>query len=173
MLHLNLKVKNLKKIFLCSFCLVLFFGCNRGIPKNKNLSDLESMERKTTFVDLKDNKVNLRAYKGKKIVINYWATWCGPCIKEMPGLKRAEEILKNHNYIFLLVSDETISKISTFKNIKNFDFNFLKSIESNEMLGIYSLPTSYIFDEKEKKIETIVSTITLNSEQIIENLKML
>ena len=37
--------------------------------KNKNLSDLESMERKTTFVDLNDNKVNLRAYKGKKIII--------------------------------------------------------------------------------------------------------
>jgi len=173
LLHLNLKVKNLKKIFLCSFCLVLFFGCNRGIPKNKNVSDLESMERKTTFVDLNDNKVNLRAYKGKKIIINYWATWCGPCIKEMPGLKRAEEILKNHNYTFLLVSDETISKISKFKNIKNFDFNFLKSVESNEMLGIYSLPTSYIFDENGKKIETIVGTITWDSEQIINKLKIL
>ena len=173
MLHLNLKVRNLKKIFLCSSCLVLFFGCNRGIPKNKNLSDLESMERKTTFVDLNDNKVNLRAYKGKKIIINYWATWCGPCIKEMPGLKRAEEILKNHNYTFLLVSDETISKISKFKNYKNFDFNFLKSVESNEILGIYSLPTSYIFDENGKKIETIVGTITWDSEQIINKLKIL
>ena len=91
----------------------------------------------------------------------------------MPDLKRAEEILKNHNYIFLLVSDETISKISTFKNIKNFDFNFLKSIESNEMLGIYSLPTSYIFDENGKKIETIVGTITWDSEQIINKLKIL
>ena len=91
----------------------------------------------------------------------------------MPGLKRAEEILKNHNYTLLLVSDETISKISTFKNIKNFDFNFLKSVESNEMLGIYSLPTSYIFDENGKKIETIVGTITWDSEQIINKLKIL
>ena len=131
------------------------------------------MERKTTFVDLNDNKVNLRAYKGKKIIINYWATWCGPCIKEMPGLKRAEEILKNYNYIFLLVSDETFSKISKFKNINNFDFNFLKSVKSNEMLGIYSLPTSYIFDENGKKIETIVGTITWDSEQIINKLKIL
>ncbi|MDA9628341.1 TlpA family protein disulfide reductase [Flavobacteriaceae bacterium] len=163
----------MKKIFLCSSCLVLFFGCNREIPKNKNISDLEYMERKTTFVDLNDNKVNLRSYKGKKIVINYWATWCGPCIKEMPGLKRAEEILKNHNYTFLLVSDETISKISTFKNIKKFDFNFLKSVESNEMLGIYSLPTSHIFDENGKKIETIVGTITWDSKQIINKLKIL
>jgi thioredoxin-related protein len=91
----------------------------------------------------------------------------------MPGLKRAEEILENHNYTFLLVSDETISKISTFKNNKKFDFNFLKSVESNEMLGIYSLPTSYIFDENGKKIETIVGTITWDSEQIINKLKIL
>jgi len=154
-------------------CLILFFGCNSGISKSRDFSDLESIQLKTLFVDLNDNKVDLTVYKGKKIVINYWATWCRPCIKEMPGLKRAEEILENHNYIFLLVSDETTSKISTFKKDKNFDFNFLKSVESNEMLGIYSLPTSYIFDENGKKIETIVGTITWDSEQIINKLKTL
>jgi thiol-disulfide isomerase/thioredoxin len=154
-------------------CLILFFGCNSGISKSRDFSDLESIQLKTLFVDLNDNKVDLTFYKGKKIVINYWATWCRPCIKEMPGLKRAEEILENHNYIFLLVSDETTSKISTFKKDKNFDFNFLKSVESNEMLGIYSLPTSYIFDENGKKIETIVGTIAWDSEQIINKLKIL
>ena len=56
---------------------------------------------------------------------------------------------------------------------KNFDFNFLKSVESIETLGIYSLPTSYIFDEKGKKIETIVGTIAWDSEQIIDKLKKL
>ena len=154
-------------------CLILFFGCNSGISKSRDFSDLESIQLKTLFVDLNDNKVDLTVYKGKKIVINYWATWCRPCIKEMPGLKRAEEILENHNYIFFLVSDETTSKISTFKKDKNFDFNFLKSVESNEMLGIYSLPTSYIFDENGKKIKTIVGTIAWDSEQIINKLKIL
>ena len=154
-------------------CFIMFLGCNSGISKSRNFSDLESIQLKTLFVDLNDNKVDLTFYKGKKIVINYWATWCRPCIKEMPGLKRAEEILENHNYIFFLVSDETTSKISTFKKDKNFDFNFLKSVESNEMLGIYSLPTSYIFDENGKKIETIVGTIAWDSEQIINKLKTL
>ncbi|MGA0211569.1 MAG: TlpA family protein disulfide reductase, partial [Flavobacteriaceae bacterium] len=128
---------------------------------------------KTSFVDLNNNEVDLAQYKGKRIVLNYWATWCGPCIKEMPGLKKAEELLENHNYTFLLVSDETISKISEFKMNKNFDFNFFKSVESIETLGIYSLPTSYIFDEKGKKIETIVGTIAWDSEQIIDKLKKL
>lgn len=163
----------MKKIVLSLFCLVLFLGCNPGGTKNKTVSDLESIQLKTSFVDLNDTKVDLTAYKGKKIVINYWATWCGPCIKEMPGLKRAEEILENHNYTFLLVSDETISKISAFKNNKNFDFTFLKSLKSNESLGIYSLPTSCIFDENGRKVETIVGTIAWDSEQTINKLKLL
>jgi len=137
------------------------------------LSDLESIQIKTSFVDLNDNIVDLTAFKGKKIVINYWATWCGPCLKEMPGLKRAEEALKSYNYTFLLISDESVSKIAEFKKVKNYDLNFLKSIKSNETLGIYSLPTSYIFDEKGNKLETIVGTIAWDSQEIINKLKIL
>ena len=150
------------------FCLL---GC-KSVIKNP-LSDLESIQIKTSFVDLNDNIVDLTAFKGKKIVINYWATWCGPCLKEMPGLKRAEEALKSYNYTFLLISDESGSKIAEFKKVKNYDFNFLKSIKSNETLGIYSLPTSYIFDEKGNKLETIVGTIAWDSQEIINKLKIL
>ena len=102
------------------FCLL---GC-KSVIKNPH-SDLESIQIKTSFVDLNDNIVDLTAFKGKKIVINYWATWCGPCLKEMPGLKRAEEALKSYNYTFLLISDESVSKIAEFKKVKNYDFNFL------------------------------------------------
>jgi len=164
----------LKKTAIYSLlCYVLFLGCNTGITNNKNVSDLESLQLKTSFVDLYENNLDLSVYKGKRIVINYWATWCGPCIKEIPSIKRAEEILEDYGYIFLLVSDETISKISKFKNDRNFDFNFLKSIESYETLGIYSMPTSYIFDENGKIIETIVGAIEWDSEEMINKLKIL
>ena len=146
-------------------------SCHRAVNERKNITDLESVQLKTLFVDLNNNPVDLTQYKGRRIILNYWATWCGPCIKEMPGLKIAEDLLENHNYIFLLVSDETISKISEFKMNKKFDFNYLKSVNSIETLGIYSLPTSYIFDENGKKVETIVGTISWDSEQIIEKLK--
>ncbi len=141
------------------------------IHQSKKASDLEYIQLKTSLVDLNQNKVNLTSFKGKKVVINYWATWCSPCIKEMPGLKRAEEILQNYNYIFLLVSDETISKINTFKNEKKFEFNFLKSVNSNEINGIYSLPTTYIFDENGKKVETFVGIVAWDSQRIINKLK--
>ena len=50
----------------------------------------------------------------------------------MPGIKRAEEILEEFGYTFLLVSDETVDKISKFKNKWNFDFNFVKATKSFE-----------------------------------------
>ena len=129
------------------FCCFLLLGCNLTTTNNKDLSDLESLQTKSTFVDLDENNLDFSEFKQGKIVISYWATWCAPCIKEMPSLKRAEKVLKDYGYTFLLVSDETISKISRFKKEMNFDFNFLKSSKSFETLGIYSMPTSYIFDE--------------------------
>ncbi|MGB1114476.1 MAG: TlpA family protein disulfide reductase [Flavobacteriaceae bacterium] len=152
-------------------CLTILLSCHTGVNERKSITDLESFQLKTLFVDLNNNPVDITQYKGKRIVLNYWATWCGPCIKEMPALKITEDLLENHNYAFLLVSDETISKISDFKMNKKFDFNYLKSVKSIETLGIYSLPTSYIFDENGKKIETIVGTISWDSEEIIEKLK--
>ncbi|MDA9630679.1 TlpA family protein disulfide reductase [Flavobacteriaceae bacterium] len=154
-------------------CFILFLGCNLSVSRNEKFSDIEFLQLKTSFVDLKNKKVDLTSYEGKKIVINHWATWCGPCIKEMPGIERAQKILKNYDYIFLLVSDEKVSKISEFKNDNKYEFNFLKSVRSNETLGIYSLPTSYIFDENGIKIETIVGTIIWDSEIIINKLKIL
>ena len=163
----------MKKIVFYTLYCFLLLGCNPDIRNNKNVSDLESLQLKTSFVDLSENNLDLSVYKEGKIVINYWATWCRPCIKEMPSLKKAEEILEDYGYTFLLVSDETISKISEFKNERNFDFNFLKSIKSFETLGIYSMPTSYIFDENGKIIETIVGAIEWDSEEMINKLKML
>ena len=153
-----------------SFCIFLFVNC-KDVHQSKKASDLEYIQLKTSLVDLNQNKVNLTSFEGKKIVLNYWATWCGPCIKEMPELKRAEEILQNYNYTFLLISDETISKITEFKNEKKIDFNFLKSVNSNEINGIYSLPTTYIFDENGKKVETFVGVVAWDSQRIINKLK--
>lgn len=160
----------MKNIFFLG-CLIYLLGC-KSVVKNP-LSDLESMQLKTSYVDLNANKVDLSVYEGKRIVISYWATWCGPCLKEMPGMKIAQDTLKNYNYTFLLISDETVAQITEFKKVKNYDFNFLKSTESNEILGIYSLPTSYIFDEKGNIVETIVGVIDWDSEEIINKLKIL
>ena len=151
----------------------MLFSFNSCITNNKTASDLDSLQLKTSFIDLYDNNLDLSEYKKGKIVISYWATWCAPCITEMPSMKRAEEILEEYGYTFLLVSDETVSKISSFKNEWSFDLNFLKSTKSFESLGVYAMPTSYIFDANGQLIETIVGAIEWDSEEMINKLKML
>ena len=160
----------MRKTAVFTLCSFLIFACNSNITSN--ISDLESLQLKSSFFDLEENNIELSEFNGK-IVISYWATWCAPCIKEMPSIKRAEEILEDYGYTFLLVSDETIDKISNFKNEMNFDLKFLKSNKSFESLGVYAMPTSYIFNENGKIVETFVGVIEWDSEEIITKLKML
>ncbi len=150
----------------------LLFACNSTVTNNK-ISELESLQLKSSFVDLDENVLNLSEFNNGKVVISYWATWCAPCIKEMPSMIRAEKILEEYGYTFLLVSDETISKISNFKNEMNFDLKFLKSNKSFETLGVYAMPTSYVFNETGEIVETIVGVVEWDSEEIINKLKML
>ena len=152
----------MKKIAIFSLYFLLTWGCN-----NNKVSELESLQLKTSFLDLSENKLDLSELKNRKIVINYWATWCAPCIKEMPSLKIAEEILEEYGFTFLLVSDESINKISNFKDEMNFKFNFLKSTNSFEKLGVYAMPTSFIFDENGSLVEAIIGAIEWDSEEII------
>ena len=160
----------MRKTSVFTLCSFLLFACNSNITSN--ISDLESLQLKSSFFDLEENNIELSEFNGK-IVISYWATWCAPCIKEMPSIKRAEEILEDYGYTFLLVSDETIDKISNFKNEMNFDLKFLKSNKSFESLGVYAMPTSYIFNENGEIVETFVGVIEWDSEEIISKLKML
>tara|TARA_Y100000768_G_C23856447_1_gene623582 strand:+ start:78 stop:569 length:492 start_codon:yes stop_codon:yes gene_type:complete len=160
-------------VFILTLFNFLLISCNSNNSIKKDLSDLESLQTRSSFVDLYENNLDFSEFKEGKIVISYWATWCAPCIKEMPSLKRAEKILDDYGYTFFLVTDEAISKIFRFKEEMNFDFNFLKSSKSFETLGIYSMPTSYIFDEKGKIVETIVGAIEWDSEEMINKLKML
>ena len=125
------------------------------------------------FVDLKGKSLDLSSLKGKKVLINYWATWCAPCKKEMPDLLEAQEILLKENYVFLLVSDETNEQIQNFKNETNYNFTFLQSLQSLSKSGIYALPTTFVYNENGKEVKKIIGAVKWNSEKTITQLKEL
>jgi len=158
----------MKKIICCLF-LLHFFACQE---KSNNLTDLALLQNKSVIFDLNNNILEPKSLYGKKTIINYWATWCGPCIKEMPEIENAQKKL-SQIYNFVLVSDENMEKILDFTTSREFDLNFFKSKKSNEIVGVYSLPTSFVYDEKGKKIKTIVGVTKWDSEEIINQLKSL
>ena len=152
------------------YCFTLLIGCNSSTSQNSNPNNLDITQTKSIYLDLENNEVNLSSFKGKKILINYWATWCGPCIQEMPSLLRAQEQLKSE-YVFLLVSEESPQIISRFKSRKSFNLNYIRSSVTLASLGIYSLPITIIYDEEGKEIKTIVGSVVWDSNRMIKKLK--
>jgi len=152
------------------FVLTLFLGC-KEFSKNKAQKKIETLESISNLVNLKGEPVNLASFKGKKVLVNFWATWCAPCTKEMPDLLKAQDILKKNNYVFLLISDESQEKIVEFKNEMKYGFTFLKSTKTTSSLGIYALPTTFIYNEKGVKAEEIIGAVIWNSKEMIDKLK--
>ncbi len=105
---------------------------------NINLQQIE-------YVDLEGNPLHLTDFKGKHIFLNFWATWCAPCIKEFPLLDKTYEKV-HEDFVFIMVSDESINKIESFVKDKPYQFIYAKS--NNLILnGITSLPQTYILDK--------------------------
>jgi len=120
-------------------------SCNDG-DKGKSVSYTKKDREieKIRLKDLTDQPINLEKYKGKTIFINFWATWCKPCIAEMPSIEKAQTTLRDKKVVFLLASGESVEQIEEFKANHNFKFNYVR-IENSEALNIQALPTTFIF----------------------------
>jgi thiol-disulfide isomerase/thioredoxin len=101
------------------------------------------------LTDLSGKTLNLDSHKGKVVFINFWATWCKPCIQEMPTLAIAQEKFKNENIVFLFASNEEPDQIEKFQKKHPYDFQYVR-VENLEALNIQALPTTYIFDSEGK-----------------------
>lgn len=129
-----------------------FLGCNE-VDKDKSVTAIET-DRPTDKIRLKDlneQPINLKKYRGKTVFINFWATWCKPCIEEMPSIANAQIILLEKEVIFLLASGESAEEINSFRNNHNYKFNYIR-IENSEESGIQALPTTFIFNAEGKLV---------------------
>ena len=79
-----------------------------------------------TFLDDKNNQLNLNNYKGKLILLNFWATWCAPCKEEMPSLDQLQE---NQNLDNLKIFPINIGQDNLEKSLKFFEDLEIKNLE--------------------------------------------
>ena len=98
-------------------------------------------------VDSTSAKFDIKSLKGKKVIVSFYASWCPDCIKELKALNEIKkEKLKDIEV--LAITDETLEKLISFKNKKQYPFTFLKLSKSFNDLKIYSIPTVYLLNKK-------------------------
>jgi thiol-disulfide isomerase/thioredoxin len=95
-----------RRVFISSFPLVPSIARLAAAPKEVSKADLN-------LKDLNGQKVRLRDFRGKAVVLNFWATWCGPCKAELPMLVEAEKQYKERGVVFIAASldDEKTKKL--------------------------------------------------------------
>jgi len=143
-------------------------SCNEAPTKNGTKVAKEVI---SLYADLEDNLVSLEDFKGKKIVLNFWATWCTPCLEEMPSMAEAQELLQSENFVFLFATTDHIEKIIDFKQKHNYPFQFLQFKSSLDKLNIYALPATFLYDSKGNLVKRIDGATEWDSEEMLNQLR--
>jgi peroxiredoxin len=105
-----------------------------------------------TLKDVEGREVTLADYKGKVVLLNFWATWCGPCKIEMPWFVEFQRKYKDQGFSVIAVSldDEGWEVVRPFT--EEYELNFPVVVGTNEMAdefgGVAALPTTFIIDKE-------------------------
>ena len=130
----------MKTRYVIIILLIAIFGCNhktneKQLPSKELIREID----KIRLSDIKGEAIQLKQYQGETIFINFWATWCKPCIAEMPSIAAAQNDLQNKKIIFLLASNESAEQIEEFSNTHDYKFNYVR-IENSEEMNVLALP---------------------------------
>ncbi|HVM92253.1 MAG TPA: TlpA disulfide reductase family protein [Terriglobales bacterium] len=123
------------------------------------MSRLEADDRKREHADLSLKDLNgktwtLSALRGKVVLVNFWATWCPPCRKEMPDLQALYERFEPQGLVILGISDEETSKVEPFIHERKVTFPILldPGREVNEEFIVKGIPKSFVYDREGKLV---------------------
>lgn len=134
-----------------------------GNPPTINSSKVDAV-----FLDGNGKKVSLSSLQGKVVFVNFWATWCPPCIKEMPSIQALKNKFAKKDVVFLMVDvDSQYAKSKAFMDKKSYDLPVYTpgGNISEHYLG-NSVPTTLIFDKKGNLVQRIVGGVDYASPEV-------
>ena len=104
-----------------------------------------------TFTDFEGKSVQLSDYRGKVVFLDFWATWCKPCLMEMPHLQKLhEELGPGGEVVFLGASSEPQATIKAFlaKNSYNFKIVMVKQEDAQKKFKVSNIPAGFVIDKE-------------------------
>ena len=142
-----------------------------SIEKKENQTTLKSYEWK--LKDENGNIFDFESVKGKVVFINFWATWCPPCIAEMPSIQNLYTDYKD-KVEFLLVTNDPYAEINEFLSKNNYDFKILRPVTFNtSVFDVSTIPRTFLIDKTGKIIIDETGAANWNSDKVrlvIDNL---
>ena len=147
-------------------------------PNIKNLiikGDLKKYDS-LTFLDAKNNQINLDDYQDNLVILNFWATWCAPCKEEMPSLDSLliNEKLNNLKIFPINIGQDKINKAEKFfkdLGIKNLEIYFNNNSNLPKKLSLRGVPTSILINKKGQEFARIIGSINFEDKNFINWIK--
>tara|TARA_B100000963_G_scaffold353549_1_gene368433 strand:- start:3150 stop:3659 length:510 start_codon:yes stop_codon:yes gene_type:complete len=141
----------------------------KNLFKNKELKKYYEL----TFLDHKNNQLKLNDFKGKLILLNFWATWCAPCKEEMPSLDRLLSRKELNNLVIFPINvgqDDVKNSLKFFEDleIKNLNIYYDPPITLAKKFGLRGIPTSILFNKDGYEFARIIGSIDFEDEEFIK-----
>jgi thiol-disulfide isomerase/thioredoxin len=137
---------------------------------------LDSATTAFSLADLGNNTTQLDQYRGKVLLVNFWASWCPPCIKEMPSLQRLQQRLDDEPFTILTINvGEQKYKVWKFVQLINFTLPVLLDPKSQTFYEWDSsiLPTSFLLDRQGRVRYRVQGDLEWDSEEMVSLIRML
>jgi cytochrome c biogenesis protein CcmG/thiol:disulfide interchange protein DsbE len=124
--------------------------------------------------------IQLANYKGKAVILNFWASWCGPCVEEMPSLIKLVKAFPKDVELVAISGDSNMEDIESFlksfpemKTLPNVHVIFDQKKELMEKYQIQRLPESFVLGKDQKVAKKISGTIDWHTPDALEYMKKL
>ena len=148
------------------------------VPSSEDMkvSTIDFESNMLQFSDLDNNIFTIQDFKGKNLFINYWATWCNPCLAEMPYMAELYENYKGQDdLIFLYLSREKLDTIKNYipkdESLKNLPI--YKIVTDDEFFATSGIPTTFIVNSKGEVVVKDVGSAFWNDESVFKFLDQL
>ena len=127
---------------------------------------------KLELTDISGKPVKLHDYRGKKLFINFFASWCSSCIAEFPSLDKTAETLIPDNFVFISISEDPLPLLNrVYERVNTRHIIFLHSVRKLKDLDVFTYPTSYLLNDKGRIVFERVGEQNWAEPRIIHELK--